>query len=576
VGYLIYPIDLVFVSKYADLFIWFWGTIAGATLAFLVALLNRKQVRWAYLLLSASMALPIAVYLNQQPLAAYSASLILPVSFLAITTIFARRLRLKPQRGGMVTALGILLILTVVELASVFRNVQRIWAPSLPLIDLQAQLSGLAFNFSTPIMLVALFSWIAAVLLVFRNLRRGSFQETVNERDRITKVASLLLLLIAVLLSFLIALSPYASGSLLRGVDTRSYYTELSAIRSLTDSLAHFRVDYKALVLFFFYGMEAATGWSPYLVTIAGPAALAALLVIVTFAFILGVTKNWLAAGVAGILAAASFQVIVGLLAGIFANLLAVSFMLPVFYFLSTPLNKLRVALMVLVSYAVLFAHVWTWGIMMVAVGASVILNVSLWLVARKNSALKSSIVAHSLLLLCGAIPVIAAYLASYLNLLSGGIASSFSDALQTESGSVNLAHLNSIVPTLTVTLKLYVGATFAYPLTLTLTILGIIYLTKTNLRAIGPLVGLWAVTSVGTLLLTSEYQWRLLYLIPFQALAATGLIGLLKLLELSAARVGIDPTTRTVRLLEAMIVAVILIDSANYALIAASYLPVS
>ncbi len=573
-GYEILPIDLVLIANYMDLFIWFWGTVAIAVLALLVALVRRGRERWAYALFSASMFLPIAVYLNQQPFAAYSSSLILQVLFIVLITIFARRFRLGTRFEGAVTALSLLVILAGVELGSLFWHVQGVWSLSVPLITLQAQLSGLAFNIVTPLMLAALFSWVAIIPFAVRNILRRSTQETAREAGRNTRLISLLLLLLALVVSILVALSPYASASMLRGVDTRYYYEALSSIHSFADFLTVFRVDYKAFCLLFFYAIEVSTGWDPYLVTIAGPAALAALLVIVSYLFILGVTRNWLAAGFSGMLAAASFQVTVGLYAGIFANLLAVSFVLLVFYFLSTPLTKFRVILLILASYAVLLAHVWTWGIMMGAVGVSAIFNVLLWLGDRKASALKGSIVAHSLLLLCCSLPVMIAYFGSYLSLLSPGIASSLSVGLYFEVGSMSLARLSGIMPSLSATLTRFVGAIFAYPLTLALTVVGFIFLAKTNVRTIGPLVGLSVVTSVSVLLVNLSYQWRLLYLIPFQALAAVGVMGLLGAVEWVTARVGIDPTTRLVRLSEALLVGVILIDSVNYALSAVAYLP--
>jgi hypothetical protein len=520
--------------------------------------------------------LPIVVYLNQQPFAAYAASLILQVLFIVLITLFAGRFRLETQFEGAVTALSLLVILAGVELGSLFRYVQRVWNPSLPVITLQAQFSGLAFNIVTPLMLVALFSWVAIIPLAVRNILRRSNQETAKEPGRNTRLVSLLLLLLALVVSVLVAFSPYASASasMLRGVDTRYYYVALSSIHSFADFPTIFRVNYTALCLLFFYAMEVFTGWDPYLVMIAGPAALAALLVIVSYLFILGVTRNWLAAGFSSMLAAASFQVTVGLYAGIFANFLAVSFVLLVFYFLSTPFTKFRAILMILASYAVLLAHVWTWGIMMGAVGVSAIFNGLLWLGDRKASALKGSIVAHSVLLLCGSLPVMMAYLGSYLSLPSPGIAASLGNVLQIEVGSMSIARLGGIMPSLSATLTRFVGAIFAYPLTLALTIVGLIFLAKTNVRAIGPVVGLSAVTSVSILLVDLSYQWRVLYLIPFQALAAVGVMALLGAVEWVAARVGIDPTTRSVRLAEALLVGVILIDSVNYALSAVAYLP--
>lgn len=574
VGYEILPIDLVLIANYTDLLIWFWGTVAIAVLAFLVALVRRSRERWAYTLFSASMFLPIAVYLNQQPFAAYSASLILQVLFIVLITIFARRFRLGTQLEGTVTALSLLVILAGVELGSLFRHVQNVWNPSLPLITLQAQLSGLAFNIASPLMLAALFTWVAIIPLAVRNVLRRSTQETAKEAGRNTRLVSFLLLLLALVVSVLVALSPYASASPLRGVDTRIYYNALSSIHSFADFLTAFRVDNKPLCLLFFYAIEVFTGWNPFLVTISGPAALAVLLVIVSYLFILGVTRNWLAAGFSGMLAAVSFQVTVGLYAGIFANLLAMSFVLLVLYFLSAPLTKFRAVLLILASYAVLLAHAWTWGIMMGAVGVSTIFYGLLWLGDKKSSALKGSVVAHSLLLLCGSLPVMAVYLGSYLSLLSPGIAASLTNALNFEVGSMSIAHLSGIMPSLSATLTRIVGAIFAYPLTLALTVVGFIFLAKTNVRAIGPFVGLSVVTSVSALVMDLSFQWRLLYLIPFQALAAVGVMASLWAVEWIAARVGIDPTTRSIRLCEVLLVGVILIDSVNYALSAVAYLP--
>lgn len=515
------------------------------------------------------MALSIAIYLNQQPLLAYWASVIAQVSFLAASTLCARRFRLKLQLGVMVTALGILLMLSAVEVVSLLSNLQRIWNPSLPLVDLQAQLSGLAFNIAAPLMLVALFTWAAVLPLAVRNIRRGSMVKTGNEPRQTVGSVWAILLFVGVLISVVVAISPYASGGGLRGVDTRTYYDLLSSMGSLTDALKLFSVDYKALVLFLFYAMEAATGWGPYRVIIVGPAALAALFVVVSYLFVLGLTRDRLTAGFSAILAATSFQVSVGIYAGIFANLFAISFVVLVLYFLTSPLSGVRALLLLLASYMALLAHVYAWGILMLAVGVSAILTAVLWLMDRSRSALRDSVRMHLLLLFGGCLPVIVAYLGGYLGLLSPAM-------LSPVTGSVSISHIGGVMFILSVTLTRYVGAIFAYPLPLTLAILGFIILARTNVRAIGPLVGLYAATSLATLLLDSQYQWRLLYLIPFQALAAVGLAALLRGLEWGAARVGIEPSSRLLRFSEVLLIGVILIDSVNYALIEMPYLPVS
>jgi hypothetical protein len=572
VGYEFSRVSLVFFSKDTDSLIWLVGNVAVASMAFILELADSDKSRWAYALFSVSMVPPIGFYLNQQRLAAYWISFIAQVFFIAFSATFAQRFRLGLRFDGFLTALGIVVMFMVVELFSLVRNLERVGKPSLRLIDLQPQLSGLAFTISARLMLVALFSWVVIIPLLFRTLRRGAIQEAAKPPERNTRLVSVLLLLMAIVISVLVVLSPYGSSSMLRGVDTRVYYEQLSSFRNPTDPLTLFGVDYKAFVLFLFYAIEFFTRWNPHLVIIAAPAALAVLLVTVSFLFALGITGNWLAAGFSGILGAVSFQVAVGLYAGIFANFLAISFMILVLYFLSTPLNKIRAFLMVVASYAVLLAHVWTWVILMAAVGASAIFNALLWLVIRKNQALKSSILAHSLVLFCGVLPIIAAYRGFGLRLLPPTIASSTASVL----GAMSLRAAGIVISSLSVTLTRYVGAIFAYPLTLTLVILGFILLAGMNMRAVGPLVGLFAATSLLTLLLGSEYQWRLLYLIPFQALAAVGLLALLRGLEWGAERFKIDPTTRLFRLFEGLLIGVILIDAVNYALIATASLPIS
>jgi hypothetical protein len=143
-------------------------------------------------------------------------------------------------------------------------------------------------------------------------------------------------------------------------------------------------------------------------------------------------------------------------------------------------------------------------------------------------------------------------------------------------AGSMRFERIYQVWVLMSFTLTQYVGGLLGYPLAIVLGLAGIIFMAKSGLTASPFLMGWLFVTSITTLMLDSWYQWRVLYVIPFEIFAAIAIAGILATLgRISKAnRPTIVPSVLLTDSLQILFVILIVLDSLNYATRAAASLP--
>jgi hypothetical protein len=378
----------------------------------------------------------------------------------------------------------------------------------------------------------------------------------------------LALLGLAVVLAVFVCLSPYVAVQRPRGVDAGYYYGVVSSIPNLSVAISQLGISYTAVYVLFLYLIRTLTGWDYSLVVIVGPGFLAAFGTLASYLVTKEMTESRLASVVAGLLAATWVHTTVGLFAGIFPNWLSISMMFVFIYLMyktTTRPGVMSIAVTCLFGFLVALAYPWTWGVMIAATVIGFLLAILGLMIYRRDVSLGREVKAYSLVLLFTAV----------LFLVFPGLRFAPIYGALNIMNSVNLTRLDLILPTLSVTLTRYVGALFAYPSMSLLTILGGLYMAKLNPRA-ARILASYMMISVSTIMFDSYYQWRVLYEIPFEILAATGVLGMIAAINWASRRVGIESDhSRLVLALELLLIALIILDSVNYALVSDIILPI-
>jgi hypothetical protein len=293
-----------------------------------------------------------------------------------------------------------------------------------------------------------------------------------------------------------------------------------------------------------------------------------------TFLAVNQMTENPLISAAASLTAATWLHTTIGLFAGIYANWLAMSFLMLFLYFLKKSLSTLSpvsLASTILSSYAVALAHAWTWGILTASAFVGFILAFNrLADQQQERTKKRKECVIYGAVLLASTLPVAA--LALVLQGLNSGLQSGIS--IVTE---MNTTKLGVLLYAIGFTVTHYVGELLSYPLPLVLSALGVIYLARSNPQTARMLVPWLVVTSIATVLLGPWYQWRLFYVVPFELFAIFGMSAILVTVDWVARRTGVTEALHNhVVLVKCLLITLIALDSINYALIGASMLPLA
>jgi hypothetical protein len=582
-AYTVKPIDLTILSKQLDPSVWLASTTIGAVTSVLLSFQSTRTERTSYMLLFLADLIEIAMFFVGQPQVSFILSIVLGIVFASLTSAYAKTWRMRTQPAGTWLTCGCFLgILATIELLALLSRILSVF-PNLSnpsflaqSADSQLQLSEFLFTFSPILLLVTILVWIPILPLI---MRRGA-----NHYERKTSIApkprkSNLAIIVPILgfafvLAIFVPLSPYITKPVPRGVDIRFYYSLLNSTTTLQSAVSDLGTQSHGPYLLFLYVIRLLTGWNTWQAVVVAPCFLALFFTASTYLLMHQISGSSIASAIAAVFAASWLHTTIGLFAAIYANWFAMSFVMLFLYFLSKTLEAASIysgILTIVVGYATALTHVWTWAILVAALGVAFALTISKPRVRSIQHRISGEAITIGVLFLAITLPIIA--LSLTLPSLNAAVRSGASDVV----GSMSLTRLSQVLFLVGFTLTRYVGDILAYPVPLVLTPLGALYLAKTNAKSARMLVPWLIVTSIITLLLDPWFQWRVLYIIPFEIFAASGVTAALAVVDWLAKKtaVGIDQRSAFL-LVKCLIVTLVLLDSANYALTAASTLPLS
>jgi hypothetical protein len=582
-SYELKPIDLVIFSKELDPFIWLASTLVTAftSTVLLRRSARRQRVCWAVFIL-AGLA-QILTFFGNEPQVSFALSLVFGTAFLFLAGVGKiGQLQAKVAWMGYVSFLG---LIVVIEFLSLISRVLSVF-PNMPVpaalvhsADIELQLSGFLFDFSPILLAVVIFMWIPIVPFIIRirhdiaNLA-STAESSPIPNSRTQRYASFAMLGLAFVTAVFIPLSPYLTRTLPQGVDIRFYYGLLASTNNLGTVVNAIGVQSHGPYLLLLFLLRTLTGWTDWQVVVIAPCVLAVFFTGVTFLAVNQMTGNLLISGAASLTAATWLHTTIGLFAGIYANWLAMSFLMLFLYFLKktlTTLSPVSLASTILSSYGVALAHAWTWGILTASAFVGLIITLGRLTDQQQGKTKKrKECVIYGTVLVASTLPVAA--LAVVLQGLNSGLQSGMSIV-----SGMNATSLGILWSTLRFTVTHYVGGLLSYPLPLVLSALGVIHLARSNSQTARMLVPWLVVTSIGTVLLGSWYQWRLFYVVPFELFAIFGVSAILVTVDWMARRTGVTEALHNhVVLVKCLLIALIALDSINYALIGASILPLA
>jgi hypothetical protein len=117
------------------------------------------------------------------------------------------------------------------------------------------------------------------------------------------------------------------------------------------------------------------------------------------------------------------------------------------------------------------------------------------------------------------------------------------------------------------------VGSLLDYPPLLLLAAIGGISIALSELKTARLLIAWLLTTSLSAVLLDSWFQWRVLYIVPFELLASVGVLSVISAANWATKPCG-SGSSRLVLAFKLLFVVVILMDSLNYVLRGITILP--
>lgn len=588
IGYDIRPLDFFILSSSVDPLVWLSSTATTTASALAIAFRQTGRERLVYTLFVLSEAIQLTLFLSGQQSAAFQLSLATGVVLVSLAVVLPRRFRSVTQsEGALLTCAGFLALAVLVEslalLSRVLSTLQESFLEIPSLLQaaiVQTQLSDSPFVTSPALMLIMLFSWVPLLPFLLRRKCAGSEPSTSPRRERIgtEMISSFALLGIAMVVGVFVTISPHLTHRGLLGVDTPYYYGRLASMKTLGDVVYIFGVDWHPLYLALLYFIRMTTGWDNIQVIIAGPGLLAALFALANYLLAKEVTASHLASGIAALFAASWLHTTIGLFAGIYANWLAMVFVVFFLFCLVRTLRdggKLSVIGAIAFAYMTALSHIWTWAVLIASLWLGSLLLVLDYLHRRETQR------DHKAFKRLAAILVVVTLPPLVLSLTLPGFNSFLFSPGNTFYGiaeGMRPDRINQAWFLISFTLTKYVGGLLTYPLAIVLAFAGAIFVVKSSPGISRLLIGWLVVTSIAAIMLDSWYQWRALYVIPFEIFAASAMMGILDTLDRigNRDRVSTGSSFFLVKCLKGLFVVLIILDSVNYAIMAASNLPPS
>ena len=579
-GYEVKPIDFTIFSKELDPLVWLASTLITAftSTALLRQSTRRQRVSWLVFIL-ADLA-QIVTFFAGEPLVSFALSLVCGTAFLFLAGI--GRFQAKSGWAAYASLLGLIVVIEFLSLISrvlsAFPNVV-VPVSLMQSAGIEFQLSRLLYDFSPILVAVVIFMWVPIVPFLIRNRHKvakigNTPKSSRGPNSEAQGYASFAVLGLAFVMAVFIPLSQYIARPLPQGVDIRFYYGLLVSTKNLGEAVNTLGVESHGPYLLLLFLIRSLTGWTDWQVVVVGPCVLSVFFTGATFLAVSQMTGNPLISAVASLTAATWLHTAVGLFAAIYANWLAMSFLILFLYFLQktlTTFSPVSFASTILSSYGVALAHAWTWGILIASTFVGLILTFARPAARQGRKARgKSERLIYGVVLLASTLPVAA--LALVLQGLNAGVQSGINIV-----GGMNASRLGALLSVIGFTVTHYVGGLLSYPLPLVLSMLGVVYLARRNPQIALLLLPWLAVPSIATMLLDPSFQWRLFYVLPFELFAIFGVSALLVTIDWVAERTGVtEGLHNQILLVKCLLIALIALDSINYALVAASMLPLA
>jgi hypothetical protein len=333
-------------------------------------------------------------------------------------------------------------------------------------------------------------------------------------------------LLLSVLLSVAVALIPHQPtinrDNQQIGVDTDYYVKWVNMLMHSHDYREFLQQAFvtqshgdRPLTLIFLFTIAKIVNVDLFYIIEHVPVILGPALVLALYFLTRELTSNQIASLSASFLTALSFQVLIGIYAGLYANWFALiigymSFVF-LFRFLKTPDNNLNLVVFSTLIVFLLFSHVYTWSILVIVIGVFLATMFRLSQYRKKGIVLLLLVVLASVIIDVARMSIIGS---------AGGIEKDIEFAKVTGAGPQQFA-LRWI--NLMRTMYSFVGGLFSNIIILSL---GLYWLLRSNLREASSIF-LIIYLSAGLIpFLLGDYiiQTRVFYDIPFQIPAAIGL----------------------------------------------------
>ena len=317
----------------------------------------------------------------------------------------------------------------------------------------------------------------------------------------------------------LVGYLPYFFRSTPVGVDAGWYSDRLAefSTQGLTPGILS---EPRALSLLLFHAIQLS-GLSVPETIIAGTVLLSTLFALSNLFCVYELTQRRDQAFLAAILACVSIQTLVGTIAAIFDNWLALAEVILFFGFLFRTIRTAKSTWLLaafVMSLLVMLTHAWTWSLLMLTLAVHILFS----------AVKEKSIVLHSAELKVFAGSALIGFI---LYTLGSLWTPAFRDAIDSGFYSVLLGSFQwpaVFFTNLQLTFTKYAGGFFENWVVFSLAIAGILGLAGTPKKA-QSLLGLWVLCpSLMTIFLSAFIQWRLLFLIPYNVFAAIGAFVLL------------------------------------------------
>jgi hypothetical protein len=582
-GYVVDPTNLTIFSKQFDAIIWLASAMIIVFTSLLISVQTTRRETTCYVLFILTDLAEIVLFLGGQRLMSFSVSLLFGTVFAIITLVFANRWGMRSQAASAwLTGACFLGLLTYIESLALLSRVLGTF-PNFSILmfltesaDTQLQLSELLFKASPILLLMAILVWIPVSAMItwgHANDRNGNSPPTTQPSStRSNLPLGALILGFASVLAVFVPLSPYITKPVPRGVDIRFYYSLLNSTATFQGAMSKLGSESHGPYLLLLYVTKVLTGWDAWQVVVVAPTMLALFFTASTYLLAHQITRSSLASAIAAVFAASWLHTTVGLFAAIYGNWLAMSFLTLCLYFLSKAVLERSVYSLILaiaMSYATAITHVWTWALLGAAMAVAFALAIIRTRFGSHLRWIDRDALVNGIVLLAVALPIIA------LGLVLPSVNAAIQQGTTNVVGSMRVARFGQILFLVTFTLTRYVGDILTYPLPLILTPLGILYLAKTNPKTARMLLPLLIVVSITTLLLDSYYQWRVLYILPFEIYSAAGVLATLAIIDWLAKKMVVaEGWGNLVFIVKCLVTTLVLLDSVNYALAVVSTLP--